>query len=253
MDVNEIPVLITTAISPPVNVPFLEMTSPGLRLVNSKAAAFMWASYGIRSLVIVDSTGAQLLSEGDLRQLAGCGIEVEQLSYIQDGSAIVSRGKGYGEGLIIDHALRSSRLIQRAGIFFKSTGKTFVRNFRSIKQIVDQNNINRIFWDRIVDDFVSDGENLVLSGAGYLDTRFFLTDMEFAIQSVVPAYMQSDDRSGSICETLLYRELAANLQAVRCKRPLVSGFCGGSAREYYDGPLGALDGSASAWIGFNGA
>lgn len=249
-DPDELPILVTTAISPPSGVPFLQMTDQGHRKITTKAAILMWASYGAKKIVIADSTGHEVLSNSDVSELINYGIDIEQIFFQQDSSEVLSRGKGFAEGQIINFALEKSIIINNSGSFFKSTGKTFVRNYEIIKNIIRENRIRRFFWNRIVDDFISDKNSPILTNGNEIDTKFFLTDLEFALNIILPHYNATDDTAGKHCEKVIYDACAMHLQPVRSPRPLVSGFCGGSGREYFDGTLGAIDGNAMAWAGF---
>lgn len=249
LDANDIPILVTTAISPPANMPFLQMSDHGHRKITTKAAIFMWAGYGAKKIVVADSTGHGALNSDDIKELNGSGVHIEQISFYQNHEEIIRFGKGFAEGKIIDFALQNSNIMNESGIFFKSTGKTVVRNYSSIKQIVRDNGIKIFFWSRIVDDFASEQNMPVLTGGNEIDTRFFLSDLEFAKNVLVPHYEAADDTIGRHCEKVMYEACATNLQPVRSQRPLVTGFCGGSGREYFDATLGAIDGNAIAWIG----
>lgn len=250
LDPDEVPILVTTAISPPSGVPFLQMADQGRRKITTKAAIWMWASYGARRIVIADSTGHEILCKSEINELTSYGIDIEQIFFQQDPSEILSRGKGFAEGRIINFALENSNLINKYRIFFKSTGKTFVRNYSILKNISRENKIRRFFWSRIVDDFASEQNLPILTNGNEIDTRFFLTDLEFASNILVPHYSGTDDTAGKHCEKVIYEACSMNLQPVRSPRPLVAGFCGGSGREYFDGTLGAIDGNAMAWAGF---
>lgn len=138
-------VLITTATNPPEGVFTLAMTSAAKRKITARAAALFWSVSGIKKMVIADATGQLLLDTSEVTLLSQMGIEVEQIHYAQDNEMILSRGKGYGEGALIEFAVENSKFLKEADNFFKCTGKMYCRNFSEIFHMIDQNNIQNIF------------------------------------------------------------------------------------------------------------
>lgn len=130
------PLLITTALEPPENSYALKMVNRGKREILTKAGVYLWAGYGIKKIVLADSTGKTLLSEDDTKNLLGMGVDVEQISYFQDNQTVLQKGKGFGEGALIDFSLHSSNILSAADCFYKCTGKIFCRNFGDIESIV---------------------------------------------------------------------------------------------------------------------
>ena len=111
-------------------------------------------------------------------------VGVEQISYRQDDELIKLKGKGYGEGELIKFALNNSVFLKNQNNFFKCTGKVFCRNFDQVLKLITKNNIQNIFWRHL-------GEGNLLKP--WADLRFFYTTREFCEDSVIPAYLKSDD------------------------------------------------------------
>ena len=233
------PLLITTAVSPPSGTPDLRMTDPFRRKFMTRAAISFWATKGITRMVVADATDEIVLREADVSDLENMGVEVEQLRYQQDAQEIIKRGKGYGEGMLISHAIENSRILQEAGCFYKSTGKTFVRNFREMDKLVNDHKIDTIFWR-----YSEAGE----LSRNWVDCRFFFTSMEFARSHLVPAYLRADDRNGGTCEFQILNEMSRVGVGAKAPRPLVHGHAGGPDAEYFDGSLGYLDGNFPCWV-----
>lgn len=163
-------VLITTANAPPEEVPFLNMTDFATRYITAKAAVFFWAAQGIKQIVIADATGGHLLDEEEILLLKKMGVEVEQISYLQNEDSVKSKGKGYGEGQLLKFALSNSAILSRANNFFKCTGKVYCRNFDAIETLIQENNIDNIFWRHL-----DDGD----PSKPWADMRFFYTTKNF--------------------------------------------------------------------------
>jgi hypothetical protein len=118
-------VLITTANKPPNDVPYLEMTNLAMRHVTAKAAVFFWAAHGVEKIIIADATGSTLLNEEEVVLLKQIGVGLEQISYCQNEDLIKLRGKGYGEGELINFALKNSTFLKSEESFFKCTVPKF--------------------------------------------------------------------------------------------------------------------------------
>jgi hypothetical protein len=214
------------------------MTLPARRKILSKAALYYWIGKGITQIVVADATGTPLLSESELGEMVDLGVTFEQIIYSQDVERVKSKGKGYAEGRLIEYALENSQLLENSSHFYKSTGKTFVRNFEAIKLALQPMTINAIFWRH------NDKGDL---GRPWADTRFYFTSVDFAVSHIIPSYLESDDNF-SACEFHVFNELNQTCQTTKSLRPQVCGFAGGSNEEYFDEPLGYMDFHYPCWI-----
>jgi hypothetical protein len=231
-------VLITTANNPPDGMPFLKMTDFCIRYVTAKASVFFWSAQGVDRIVIADATGGELLDTEDIRLLKMMNVEVEQISYQQNNELIKAKGKGYAEGQLIKFALENSNFLNDASYFYKCTGKIYCRNFQEIDMIIRKNNIKTIFWRHLGNGIPS---------YNWADTRFFFTTRDFCQESLIPAYLNADDNVAA-AEHYVYKLLDNKLSKGNALRPLLSGFAGGSGKQYFDLSLGALDTSCPCWI-----
>jgi hypothetical protein len=230
--------LITTAVNPPPGIPYLALTNPSMRALSSKAALYFWITKGLRKIVIADATETQLLTDHELRDIVALGVQIEQLAYAQNVDEVRARGKGYGEGKLIEFALHNSALLKTETRFFKSSGKTFVRNFREISGVIDTHRISTIFWKGSV------GDDLWKSWA---DARFFYTTKDFALKHLVPCYLQSDDKSAA-CEFQICEMLSRTASFGYAVRPLIHGLSGYAGEDYPDISLGFLDSNFPCWF-----
>jgi len=229
-------VLITSAISPPANMPALRMTGSGIRAITTKAAIFFWVGQGQKNIVVCDSTGSNVLTPDELSTIRKLGMEIEQIAFKQDDALVVERGKGFAEGRLIEFAIRNSELLNRSGHFFKCTGKMFCRNFAQIWDLIVKNNIGTMFWKLYEHSLVD--RNLA-------DPRFFYTSIADFERLALSAYAQATE--SQIIEHLLAASLHSQLSKGASLRPLLSGFSGGlgvQCDEYY---LGNLDLTYPCW------
>ena len=192
-----------------------------------------------KKIVIADATGGSLLHAQDVLLLKQMDVDIEQISYHQNEDLVKLKGKGFGEGELIKFALENSMLLKTEDNFFKCTGKVYCRNFEVLLQMIRENKLQNIFWRFLNED-----------GAlqRWADTRFFYTTKKFCEEYLIPAYFNVDDRKTS-AETCCFDMLNQRLQMAKAIRPLLTGFCGGTNKPYFDSSLGVLDTSCPCWIG----
>jgi hypothetical protein len=219
-------------------MPYLEMKNSAERRIAAKAALYFWVSQGVEKIVLADATASHLLSQAELEKIDLLGTTVEQICYSQNQDDAVLKGKGYAEGELIRFALENSRFLEGEGAFFKSTGKTYVRNFHAIFALIRTSNIDILFWRHL-----GDGSSM----QPWADCRLYFTPKEVATSKLVPAYLQSDDRIGA-CEYYIFEMLNKTLRQAKTVRPLISGFAGGTGEQYFDSSLGSLDFNAPCWV-----
>ena len=231
-------ILITTANNPPDGVPFLQMKDPATRMITSKAALYFWVAQGVEQIVLADATATNLLNECEVEEINLTGTHIEQINYMQATDDIIEKGKGYGEGRLIEFAINNSKLLAREEYFFKCTGKVYVRNFKIIAEIIRANNISCLFWRHM-----KDGTSM----QPWADCRFFFTSKEFAKKHLIPAYIKSNDKKDP-CEYHVFEMLNQNVDIGRGVRPFISGYSGGTGEAYFDLSLGHLDCNYPCWV-----
>jgi hypothetical protein len=231
------PVLVTTAVAPPAGIPHLAMTNPARRLLATRSALYYLAMQGVTEIVVADATNQTPIPPEEARLFADMGVRLEQIAYAQDVEEVVRRGKGYGEGALMRHALDQSQILAAHDRFFKLSSKVVCRNLPQIGQMAGEMGARNLFW-RWADP-----------GALFrpaIDARFYLTAKEFALQVLVPSYLASDD-GVKAAEGYMYDNIARNLRAATSLRPRISGFCGGADAPYFDEDLGFLDDRFPCW------
>lgn len=233
----ETPVLVTTALAPPAGIPNLAMTDSARRTLSTRSALYFLAMQGVSNIVVADATNQTPVPAEEARLFADMGVHLEQIAYAQDAAEVVRRGKGYGEGALIRHALDQSRLLAAHESFFKLSSKVVCRNLAQIGAMAAASGARSLFW-RWADP-----------GALFrpaVDARFYLTSKAFAAQVLVPSYLASDD-GVKAAEGYMYDNVTRNLKAATALRPRLSGFCGGADALYFDEDLGFLDDSFPCW------
>ncbi|MGI4848037.1 MAG: hypothetical protein ACRYGK_07875 [Janthinobacterium lividum] len=228
--------LVTSAIAPPQGMPFLTLTDPGRRLLATRAALYRWADCGlVERIVICDATGVAPLKRDDLELFAAAGVAVEQIVFEQDARLVATRGKGFGEGTVINHALDHSELLDIDERFFKITGKLFCVNFADI--VITAKPTDCLFW------------NLHYQGAvrELIDTRFFHCSRDYWYDQLAEAYRLADDRYSEPVEKAVYPIISGNCKSAYTNRALLSGRVGGDGGMADESRLAADDMACEAW------
>lgn len=231
-------VLITTAIAPPDNMPYLAMTDRATRLLTTKAGIFFWAAFGVKNIVIVDATNRNVLSEEEVQLLNEMNVNIEQLAFQQDDELIKIKGKGYAEGSLILHAVENSEVLAKTKEFYKCTGKVYCRNFPQIQEAIKRQGLSTVFWMES-----AHGPNPTK-----IDTRFFYTTAAFFKDVLVHGYMSASDTEKNFVESSCAQVVEAQCKNGELLRPLLSGFSGGLGRQYDEIYLGDLDAAFPCWF-----
>jgi hypothetical protein len=232
-------VLITTANNPPDGVPLLQMKDPVIRAIAAKAALYFWVAQGVEQIVLADATETNLLTAQEEAEIDRSETRIEQIAYKQASESVINKGKGYGEGKLIEYAINNSELLARQEHFFKCTGKVYVRNFPAIAEAIRTRNISNLFWRYIGDGSLSQP---------LAESRFYYTSKSFARSQLLPAYFQSNDNAGVLCESTIREALERNMRAGKSVRPFITGYSGSLDQAYPDWSLGILDYDFPCWL-----
>ena len=91
------------------------------------------------------------------------------------------QGKGYGEGEIIEYALEHSELLKKSKVFIKCTGKLWVENFAECLDIFS--------GDFRASAYFKNAFSLLKKTTfEYIDTRFFVSSIDFYTKNLMGAY-----------------------------------------------------------------
>ncbi len=145
----------------------------------------------------------------------------EALTFIGDYATIQQRGKGYGEGEIINYALANSEYLRDCQSFYKLTGRLMVINM-----------------DRIIDSTQSGNAFDFQPGAIYnrkrdhIETIFYKTDSVLYRKYLHDAYQEVEESRFQYLEHIFYNRLKGmNLKSFRIL-PEISGQSGTTGKEY---------------------
>jgi hypothetical protein len=133
MNSKDVVLLLTASVNPDPSLPFLKRADSKIRMNDYLKSMQRWLSHksGITKIVFCENT------ETDIRQIKTLTdshsrfkeIEILQFKPPRFNPAL---GKGYGEGLIIEHAINNSIILKRNSVFAKVTGRLYIKNLSSI-------------------------------------------------------------------------------------------------------------------------
>lgn len=153
--------LVTGCVRPVEGQAYLTLKDTAERLRQYRASlVYYFQKTQFKRVIFCENSGYPLDLKA-LEYLAGkTGKEFETLTFIGDAEGTRSRGKGYGEGEIVAHALEHSRWAGDIHFFVKVTGRLIVRNLEHIRRRLDD---SRFYINRL----------LIRNSPDTLDTRLY--------------------------------------------------------------------------------
>ena len=114
--------------------PILAVRNERERTFQYLCALVAWAgTKRVGRIVFVENSDTRFDFSQVVRYLEEAGKEVELMIFDGNKDAEVF-GKGYGEGVIMEHMCRNSRLLRATPAFYKITGRLFVQNFDAVSE-----------------------------------------------------------------------------------------------------------------------
>lgn len=218
-----LPVLITSAIN--VSAKKTILSDADQRLRKTIAAINHWRKTPLVTTVIVcDGSGFDLSGHVRTHNERGAQAPCEFLSFNNDQAKVLALGKGYGEGEIVKYAMENSRVLRESHAFAKCTAKLWLSNFPDCVSH---------FRSKAVFDYGGRFHPV------YLDTRFYLTEIEFFRAHLINAYQKVDEEQGYNLEHA-YRDALSGFklsEIAMYPTPRVFGTSGSMNKEYLPHPF----------------
>lgn len=206
LDMNKTVLLITGCIKPNPNAFQLSLTDVNLRL-QQYIDCIKWSVEFTRfvNIVFVENSGYPI--DNGLIEFANKRRKrLEWLSFTGNEKMIASCGKGYGEGEIIEYALKNSVLLKEATYFCKLTGRLKVDNVNQFIKLADMN--ETYFW--------TIGLNKIKTISSGIETRFYGIPTKVYKAVFVDAYKDVFDKNGMWLERVFYHRYKAT--NINCRR-----------------------------------
>lgn len=218
---DNVVLLITGCITPDVNVPEVVLKDPQKRRQQYIDSIRYYISHSkVKNIIYCDNSEAQELS--DLYALANeKNKNFEWLSFQGDKIKCIKKGKGYGEGEIIQYCLKYSEVIKKCDYLIKITGRLQVININFLISCAKESEI--YFWP-----------NQTADDRHYINTRIYMMPIVTYKKYFINAHEMVDDKNGVYLEhtfgnccdkyNLAYKKFLV------C--PLISGISGSTGRTY---------------------
>lgn len=194
---SECVLLITGCINPDQNVPVLTIKDSHVRLKQYiESIEYYIACSPFENIVFCDNSCAPEIT--GLADLANkYNKRFEWLSFQGDRNRVVTQGKGYGEGEIINYAIQNSLLMRRSRYMCKITGRLIIKNIGALTKFIDETQI--YFQPNKTDD-----------GRKYINTRIYMMPIKIYLQYFKDAYIKVDDRKGVYLENTFGMMVSSN-------------------------------------------
>ena len=184
--------LITGCIQVDESIPYISIVNQEMRY-QGYLYTLRWASKcgAFNKVVFCENSGFEMKDESITDMFIANDIEYEYLTFIGDKKKTIKRGKGYGEGEIIEYAIKNSKLVKKEKGFFKITGRLTIRN---ILQLVKEYDADCIF-------------NRNLLAVDCVDTRFYYCNKDIYLKELLHIYYNINDKAGLSMEKIYYEKL----------------------------------------------
>lgn len=210
-------VILLTACVNPGGMPFTVLTDSSERLRQYRAALDFYLRETSYPIVFCENTLCDF--SDDYKQY----IKTGRLEYITfDGNSFdKSRGKGYGEAIIMAEAFSRSRLMMSCDYLIKITGRLVVKN---ISALIKDN--NRMITSTI--QTFHPNNNMI-------DSRVFILPRRFVTDVFLPSKKHINDTNGVFFEHVLFNTIISRQSFVYIpflKVPLIEGMSGSKGNKY---------------------
>ena len=137
---NDYVLLVTGCISPDSKVPFLELKdNEERRKQYVKSLRYYIKHTNAKKIVYCDNSNQKYIPKLK-KEASECNKQFEWVSFLGDTKKCLEKGKGYGEGEIIEYALKNSKLLKEASYFIKVTGRVIIKNYNILVRFMNKNN-----------------------------------------------------------------------------------------------------------------
>ena len=189
--------LITGCIRPDYRVPILSVTDETVRRRQYiDSIRYYISSTKYQNIIFCDNScskpeeGLILLAEKKEKQF-------EWISFVGNSEMTIKQGKGYGEGEIIEYAMKHSKILHHCKTIVKVTGRLLIHN---------------IDWCLLLN-----GEKYAYFdiSPNYIDTRLYITPVLFYNANLIEAYKRVNDNENVYLEHVFFNVLKGKEKCIR--------------------------------------
>jgi hypothetical protein len=220
---KRLPILLTATIRPHRTDGVYKVNQPEEERFRQYCSALQWIAKSrlTDKLVLAENSGSSLTTDlfRYCSSLQGEHFRAETLHYPFPDESFV-RGKGYGEGWLINQAVCNSEIISCSNSFLKITGRYKIRNLFRFSNILDS-----LMFKENSCEFVCQGLSFYDGQIPVVSTALFACTRPLWLQNFAEAYRQVDDIQGWAFEAEVaqrLRSLVSNgIQVEEIQLPLV--------------------------------
>jgi len=153
---------------------------------------------------------------------------IECLHFMNEVKQVATFGKGFGEGEIIQYALKHSKLLQSEDTFCKCTGKLWVDNFFECLSEWNGRFLFQAYFSNVF--------SLKKTSFDYVDTRFYIVNKALYKKYFLKLHKQVGGHFHCSIEDIFKAVIIENKfhGSLFINKPLLRGVGGGSGKYYRD-------------------
>ncbi len=211
--------LVMTATFHAPATPILAVRDERERTRQYLCALVAWAAVSrVQRIVFVENSQTRFDFTPVVRFVEATGKQLELLVFDGNQQA-ASAGKGFGEGVILEHMFANSQLLQAAPSFYKVTGRLFVANFDELSAATPGPDAFRL----------RPSKN---GGPPKAVTSLFKCSRQLFATRLIDAYKQVNDEPGHRIEQAYFHRLSDLGLPDFGKRPVIVGQHASTGKMY---------------------
>lgn len=220
-DIKKVCLVMTSCITPLTNSTHLAIKNTDLRRKQYlDAIKFYINCTKIVNIIFCDSSEEKMPEEIQLIA-EEVNKKVEWLSFNGNTEKVLEKGKGYGEGKILQYVIKKSSILKSCEYIFKVTGRLKILNINYILRVLRYgNNYFNSYDDK---------------GKSFVDTRFFVVKISDYQNKLYTAHQNVMDNSGIYYEHCIAEEIINNSLNYHVF-PIalnIEGYSGSTGLKYY--------------------
>lgn len=174
-----------------------------VRLAEARKSIFLLVKSNLfKSIVIVDGSNCEILSDIEIKHLRDEGVEVEQIRFKQNSEEVRHFGKSNGEQQIMNYMLKKSILVNQAGNFYKLSSRYLMVNQAQVLSKIDHlDNVFFYFNPPLLRNF-----------RPYICTSFYKTSVSFYKKYLADCIDECNMTSNGRLEAVYFKKIK------RCKK-----------------------------------
>lgn len=206
---------------------FLKLKDPEQRLQQyMESLRFYIVRTKLSQIVLCDNSDYDFSCADILALAERHGKKLEILRFTGNAKEIIAKGKGYGEGEIIEYALSHSKLLRNAEYFVKVTGRLKVCN---IDELVEKMDTSKVYINKEIRNFQRRGKQ-----TSKVSTVLYGIPKKTYITTLGDAYTNVCDKRGIFLEHVFYDRITNDKIAIHNmpRFPAINGVSGSLGDNY---------------------